>query len=405
MWLFILLVLGATKYLKTTRTRYISRQLLYLLYILIRFLILSFVIEDFLRFYIFFEISLVPLLAVILGWGYQVERVRARFYLFLYTLVGSFPLIVSLLRVLFVRYDLLWFRFSIKILWSRSYFLLFIIVLALRSFFVKLPLYLVHLWLPKAHVEAPAVGAIVLAAILLKLRAYGAYRVIGLFSMWIIPCRRLLVILLVIGAFLAALICTIQRDVKALIAYSSVRHIGVIMAGLISSWRFLMRGVWLVLLRHGFCSSALFFLANFNYEQNFSRQLLLNRGQGNLFYIIRRFWVLFLMANFSVPPFLRLLGELPILLGLFRYNYFFFFFLGLVVLIVSYFSVYLFRVLIHGRTVFFFTLVGELDIYFLMIISHFFPLLFFSMKVSFLLFCLNSLIKIKNCGFLDNTHF
>jgi len=326
MWLFILLVLGATKYLKTTRTRYISRQLLYLLYILIRFLILSFVIEDFLRFYIFFDISLVPLLAVILGWGYQVERVRARFYLFLYTLVGSFPLIVSLLRVLFVRYDLLWFRFSIKILWSRSYFLLFIIVLALRSFFVKLPLYLVHLWLPKAHVEAPAVGSIVLAAILLKLRAYGAYRVIGLFSMWIISCRRLLVILLVIGAFLAALICTIQRDVKALIAYSSVRHIGVIMAGLISSGRFLMRGVWLVLLRHGFCSSALFFLANFNYEQNFSRQLLLNRGQGNLFYIIRRFWVLFLMANFSVPPFLRLLGELPILLGLFRYNYFFFFF-------------------------------------------------------------------------------
>jgi len=193
---------------------------------------------------------------------------------------------------------------------------------------IKLPMYLLHLWLPKAHVEAPALGSIVLAAVLLKLRAYAFFRLFFLVIFQRTALKEVFFSFLLFGSLLSAVICLGQSDIKSLVAFSSISHIGLIITGLFLQRFFTLQGVWIIVLAHGFCSSALFFLANFHYERNLTRQLLLVRGQGQLFYFTSIFWVLFLFANFSVPPFLRLFGELEILIGLFMFDFLNVFVLG-----------------------------------------------------------------------------
>jgi len=139
--------------------------------LLIFFIFLSFLSLNLLRFYIFFEISLLPLLFILLAWGYQVERIQARFYLLLYTIIGSLPFLRVLLLMLTFYNSLSWILFKYI---RNSFFFIFFIVFF--RFFIKLPVYGFHVWLPKAHVEAPAIGSIILAAVLLKLGVYGLFR-------------------------------------------------------------------------------------------------------------------------------------------------------------------------------------------------------------------------------------
>jgi NADH:ubiquinone oxidoreductase subunit 4 (subunit M) len=150
----------------------------------------------------------------------------------LYTLLGSFPLLLSLLSFKSITEDLS-LRFLVGFIPSSSLLLFFLRVLFFFSFFIKLPLFGFHLWLPKAHVEAPLIGSIILAAVILKLAIYAAYR-FAFFLVYSLPwySTKFLIILL-IGAILSAIVCFTQTDLKALIAYSSVRHMGVVIAGFV----------------------------------------------------------------------------------------------------------------------------------------------------------------------------
>ena len=393
-WFCVVLLVCSTKYLSLEYQKFL---------IGLSFLVIcSFIIIDFLGFYIFFEFSLVPLVVIILGWGYQVERVRAIYYLILYTLVGSFPLLLRIFFIYQFNANTCWVLFT-KLSISSSVFLVFSFIL-LVSFFIKLPIYLCHLWLPKAHVEAPVIGSMFLAAVLLKLRAYGVYRVILIISSFIRLSFNVFSIFLIYGGLLRSLVCVFQSDIKSLIAYSSISHMGGLMCGLISQVELAMFGTWVVIVSHAFCSSGLFFTRNLNYEQEYSRQILVLRGQRGKFYYLRVIWRLLLLVNFAVPPFLSVLGELNILIRLFWLNFFFFFFLGGIMLIVSLFCVYVFRVIIHGSSMFNKVLLGEYDLSFLIRVVHLVPLLALSFFLT-LFFYLNSLNKIKNCGFLDKVFF
>jgi len=232
------------------------------------------------------------------------------------------------------------------------------------SFFIKLPAYIFHLWLPKAHVEAPGFRSIILAAILLKLRVYGLYRVFPVLGILPLNFFNALILYLLWGALFSAFICFIQRDLKSLIAYSSIRHIGPLMAGVLLLHESGIRGAWAVTLGHGFCSSGLFYLANYQFEQRGSRQILLIRGQRSIFYFMRFFWVIFFFINFAVPPFLNLVGELLLLTALFSRSWLYFFPLSFLVFLVGAFCVYAFRVLVHGSVSFSKRGTGELDIFF-----------------------------------------
>jgi len=259
-------------------------------------------------FYLFFESRLIPTLFLILGWGYQPERLQAGMYLLFYTLLASLPLLISIFYIFNGTYSI-----NIYILINYSFFYSFFYLSMIFAFLVKIPIFLVHLWLPKAHVEAPVSGSMILAGVLLKLGGYGLIRVFPfliirgvLYNYWWISVS-------LVGGVLISLVCLRQIDIKALIAYSSVAHIGIVLRGLLTLTYWGLRGAYSLIIAHGLCSSGLFCLANISYERLGRRSLLINKGLLNFIPRLALWWFLLCAGNIAAPPTLNLLGEISLL--------------------------------------------------------------------------------------------
>lgn len=300
-WLIMLMIIAQK------RVNYKKLLLINMIVLLVR-LVFTFNTTNIIIFYFFFEWSLIPIFFIIIGWGYQPERLKASLLLFFYTLFASLPLLISIVIIINWSGSV---KLRIIITQGMPNFLWTITVLA---FLVKFPMYFVHLWLPKAHVEAPVSGSIILAGVLLKLGGYGIIRLIRVTNIRIISSQ--IIALALIGGGILGVLCIVQRDIKVVIAYSSVVHIALVIAGRLRLTKWGFEGVLIIILAHGVCSSGIFAAANIIYERRHSRRFFFNSGLLNRRAIFRIVWFVLIVANFGGPFTYNLLGEILLILNL-----------------------------------------------------------------------------------------
>ena len=290
------------------------------------FLILSglmvgvFAALDGLLFYVFFEATLIPMYLIIGVWGGP-KRVYAAFKFFLYTLAGSLLMLVALIYLYYKSggsFDILtWHQLPLAMPAQTLLFFAFFF-----AFAVKVPMWPVHTWLPDAHVEAPTGGSVVLAAIMLKLGAYGFLR----FSLPIVPdashkWAHLMIALSLIAVVYIGFVALVQQDMKKLVAYSSVAHMGFVTLGFFIFNELGMAGGIVQMISHGFVSGAMFLCIGVLYDRVHSREIAAYGGVTNTMPKFAAFAVLFAMANCGLPGTAGFVGEWMVILGAVKANF------------------------------------------------------------------------------------
>jgi len=285
------------------------------------FMIAVFCMLDLLLFYVFFESVLIPMFLIIGVWGSRERKIRAAYQFFLYTLIGSLFMLLAILLIYFqVGTTDLQVLSTVEFSERRQFFLWAAFFL---SFAVKVPMIPFHIWLPEAHVEAPTAGSVILAGILLKLGTYGFLRFsIPLFPEATVYFTPLIYTLSVLGIIYASFTTLRQIDLKKIIAYSSVAHMGFVTLGLFSLNAQGIEGAILLMLSHGFVASALFLCIGILYDRTHTRLVRYYGGLVQTMPLFSFFFFVFTLGNLSLPGTSSFVGEFLILLGVFQTNTF-----------------------------------------------------------------------------------
>nr|URX53236.1 NADH dehydrogenase subunit 4 [Neotermes nr. kartaboensis] len=379
-WICALMIMASESIF---RSLYHPGFFLFFVVVLVVMLFCTFGSVGLFSFYFFFESSIIPTMFIILGWGYQPERLQAGIYLLFYTLLASLPMLVGIFYVYGVLCST-----SLFLLWGGGFFNSFFYFCMIFAFLISMPMFLVHLWLPSAHVEAPVSGSMILAGVLLSLGGYGLLRVYPLLS-YFFSLGFIWISISLVGGFLVSLICMRQTDLSSLIAYSSIAHMGIVIGGIMtmSYWGFC--GSFTLMIAHGLCSSGLFCLANISYERLGSRSLLVSRGMLGLMPSMSFWWFILSSCNMAAPPSLNLLGEISLLNSLISWSWLSMLFLMLLSFFSAAYTLYLFSYSQHG---FYYSGGYSCSLgysrEFLLLFLHWFPLNFFIVSGDFVMFWL-----------------
>nr|ANZ03375.1 NADH dehydrogenase subunit 4 [Pleuropoma jana] len=379
-WISFLMLMSSQFSVKSKNKNFLSFS--WLVCVLNFVLMATFLSSDLVVFYFFFEASLIPTLFLIIGWGYQPERLQAGFYLMLYTITVSLPFLVWICVWFYdvdSKFIIILNMFSFKCFFS--FFGEFVGLVMILAFLVKLPLFGFHLWLPKAHVEAPVAGSMILAGVLLKLGGYGLLRVMMISNLYTLFSVYLIMVVGIWGGFLTCLICLRQIDLKALIAYSSVSHMGILVAGILSGSLIGWQGALIMMFAHGFCSSALFSLANIYYEKLGTRNLYLMKGMLCVLPFMAMWWFLFCINNMAAPPSINLMSEILLFFSVGFKSLIFVLLISFVTFFSAIYNLYMYIMVHHGSVSFLgnsFSLVKHCQ--YLLLFIHIVPIYLFILK-------------------------
>nr|QDH82317.1 NADH dehydrogenase subunit 4 [Anadara consociata] len=303
-------------------------------------LVMAFSSPSMIGLYWWFEASLIPMVFIIVGWGYQPERLMAVKYMMIYTMAGSLPFLAAIL--------ILFYFSGGWVLWG-SYKLLSWWWLVLAPFLVKMPLYGVHSWLPKAHVEAPVAGSMVLAGLTLKLGGYGMMRVVSVFKSGFGFYEFLVCVMAIWGAVIAPLLCLGQVDMKMLVAYSSISHMGLVICGILSLSSWGWSGALMMMVGHAFASSGLFYLVGVVFDWSNSRSMKVCKGVLSMNPNIYLWGFILLGVCMGMPFSINLCGEVLLVGVCVQMGLFFCVIMVVLSVLTVGYSLYFFGCLFHGR--------------------------------------------------------
>lgn len=311
-------------------------------------LIQVFCVLDILFFYIFFESVLIPMFLIIGVWGSRQRKIRAAYQFFIYTLAGSLLMLLAILVIYFQQGTT-----DIQVLWNvnfdiRTQILLWLAFFA--SLAVKIPMIPFHIWLPEAHAEAPTAGSVILAGVLLKMGGYGFLRFsLPMFPEASIYFAPVIYLLSIIAAIYASLTTIRQVDLKKIIAYSSVSHMGFVTLGLFSFNIQGIEGSIILMLSHGLVSSALFLCVGILYDRHKTRILKYYGGLVQVMPIFSILLLFFIFSNIGFPGTSSFVGELLVLMGLFQFSPMVTFLSAFSMILGAGYSVWLFNRLCFGN--------------------------------------------------------
>ena len=313
-----------------------------------------FVALDMFLFYVFWEVMLIPMYLLIGIWGNPARRIYAAVKFFLFTMFGSLLMLVAILVMYFYHgkttgidtFDLMaWYNLKLPLSMQIWLFLAFGL-----AFAIKVPMFPFHTWLPDAHTEAPTVGSVLLAAVLLKMGTYGFLRFnLPLFPEATVMFVPLLAGLSLVGIIYGALVAMVQVDVKRLVAFSSVSHLGFVVLGIFALNIEGMTGAMLQMLNHGFSTGALFLIVGMLYERRHTRMIADFGGLSTVMPVFATFFLIVALSSIGLPGLNGFVGEFLVLLGAFQAEPLWAVVAGLGVILAAVYMLWMFQRVMFGE--------------------------------------------------------